>query len=110
MPTEDRLLQAVVTILAPVFLPLTTDAASATTAAADAIRRIRGTSQGDLLTLAQAIAFGVANIPLLVQSLKAGQDPDVLFWLNRNAADLSRARDRHRQILRQQPAAQHHSW
>jgi hypothetical protein len=98
-PTEDCLFPAVVAILTPAFLPLTSDAVSARSAAIAAIGRTRATSKGNLLSIAQAIAFGIANLPMLIRSLKPGLGPDALLWLNRNASRLSRARDRHRRIL-----------
>lgn len=96
---EDRLLKAILTLLTPVFLPFASDIASAQDAALATIERMRLDPQADLLSIAQAIAFGVASIQTLVHALKPDLDPALLLRLTRCANSLSRIEARHRRIV-----------
>ena len=100
-PAEDHLLKTILTVLTSVFLPFAGDTASARDAALATVERMRLDPEADLLSIAQAIAFGVASMQTLVHALKPDIDPLLLLKLNRSAASLSRTEARHRRIVNQ---------
>jgi hypothetical protein len=100
-PAEDHLLKTILTLLTSVFLPFAGDTASARDAALATVERMRLDPEADLLSIAQAIAFGVASMQTLVHALKPDIDPLLLLKLNRSAASLSRTEARHRRIVNQ---------
>jgi hypothetical protein len=100
---DDPFLNAILVILTPIFLPFVDDPALARDAALVAIDRMRIDTQADLLTIAQAIAFGIGSVRMLTLSLTPDLDTVLLLRIGNAATNLSRIEARHRRAA-QDPA------
>ena len=98
-PTTDVLLHVVVTLLTPLFLPVTGDVDQAYAAALAAVRSCTARNPLDLLLISQVIAFGLATIDSVSLSMNDDIPTTLILRLRGNAVSLHRAGDRCRRAL-----------
>ena len=97
----------VVTFLTPAFLSVSGgDIGYARAAAVETVRSYRGRNQGDCLSVAQIIAFGLATLSSLSLSMEDNLSLSMTLRLRSNATWLNRAAESSRRALHQSQSAE----
>ena len=102
-PIEDFLYPCIITLLTPLFLPITQDLEQARQAAIATIQSVQGKYDTDLINIAQIIAFGLCAINTLGRTMDENLDVKLLIRLNNSATALARCEDRNRRFLTNRP-------
>ncbi len=94
----------IITYLTPMFLATAGgDVQYARMAATEAVKAYKAREHGDLLYIAQIIAFGLAILDSLNRSMADNLSVTQVLRLRSNAASLSRAAERCQRVLRDAP-------
>ena len=102
IPLSESLISYIVAMLAPMFLCAGSgDVRLARMAALEMLSAYRMQNQADLLAVAQVVAFGIATLGSLSQSMLDDLSLPVVLRLRSNANALSRSGHRHNQTLEQ---------
>ena len=102
IPLSESLISFIVAMLAPMFLCAGSgDVRLARLAALETLSAYRMQNQADLMTVAQIVAFGIATLGSLSQSMLDDLSLPMVLRLRTSANALSRSGHRHHQTLEQ---------
>lgn len=102
IPLSESLISYIVSMLAPMFLCAGSgDVRLARMAALEILSAYRMQNQADLMTVAQVVAFGIATLGSLSQSMLDDLSLPTVLRLRGSANALSRSGHRHQQMLQQ---------
>ena len=102
IPLSESLISFIVAMLAPMFLSAGSgDVRLARMAALEMLSAYRMQNQADLVTVAQVVAFGIATLGSLSQSMLDDLSLPMVLRLRGSANALSRSGHRHHQTLEQ---------